>query len=828
VATLAVVVALVLVVLVQEMERQVPCAVGSVQVGTNAPMERHSHSQVSVCFCTGLGPKYEAVSRGRGTRKPQFSVHGKRRPQSRRRGPFTWLRGALPLDAPLPHQELQHRQQHFRRHSFSTCQGMKRTVSVPRQSEQCTRLPSVVADATGQRTRATWTRPQRSSHKSIVVCFLDGKRTFRKASRTGFFNPSLMFSQTESRIKTWWTQTLIQIRSFTDEVSKRFADARRRQPVDPAAANRPPLYPDGLYVLLGMWILTYLVVRLGQFVCDLLAFIVAIVVSVFYVPGQARQRRAKKTAELQVDAATSADGGRGAIPEDSASMNTLGSSSAARERQRLQAIAARETTEAESAEWINAAIRKMWRLYNTELSVTGKMILQDLIDANLKNNRPPFVQSVTVERLELHERALRLPSVEKLPTRSDGDLVLLVGVRYDGDAQLHLRVNFGVTQRASFAVPVVVSGLDIDSQLWIRARMIPEAPYLGDVNVALLRRPLIDLQLRPFKVVDVMEIPGLRPFLRKLLTCDIPDLFVLPRRMPILRLSSLEQLQRYARMGAWDGSRNDPCMGALTKARFRRRSESAAPGRDDLSTDDLSDAGESEPDILDDPSLDDGLLIVMLYGARNLSGTTSLGLSNPFCYISVDGITVRSKPDKSTSARSVRGQPIWNQLFELPVRNPNTARLHIEVADRYGLKHRIIGAFSMAVSALRDGQRRDMWVPLRGSVAAESRLHIGVQYQAYVDADNDDLLLLSSSSSSQALRSKAPNIDSIVSMTSLTRMFPLGVPRSSSTSAASAHTVDRDVHVDEANEQGVQASNHTTEENMTPVQVEVIQPPEKR
>jgi len=40
--------------------------------------------------------------------------------------------------------------------------------------------------------------------------------------------------------------------------------------------------------------------------------------------------------------------------------------------------------------------------------------------------------------------------------------------------------------------------------------------------VALLRRPLIDLQLRPFKVVDVMEIPGLRPFLRKLLTCDIP------------------------------------------------------------------------------------------------------------------------------------------------------------------------------------------------------------------------------------------------------------------------------------------------------------------
>ncbi|KAF6005517.1 hypothetical protein F1559_005121 [Cyanidiococcus yangmingshanensis] len=346
--------------------------------------------------------------------------------------------------------------------------------------------------------------------------------------------------------------------------------------------------------------------------------------------------------------------------------------------------------------------------------------------------------------------------------------------------------------------------------------MIPEAPYLGDVNVALLRRPLIDLQLRPFKVVDVMEIPGLRPFLRKLLTCDIPDLFVLPRRMPILRLGSLEQLRRFARMGAWDGSRSDPCMGALTKARFQRRAQRALAGREETDTGELSFVDDAATEILDDPSLDAGLVVVMLYGARNLSGTTSLGLSNPFCYLSVDGITVRSKPDKSTSARSVRGQPIWNQLFELPVRNPSTSRLHIEVADRYGLKHRIIGSFSMAVAVLKDGQRRDMWVPLRGSVGADSRLHIGVQYQAYVDADNDDLLATDATTDGSRTATKS-------SMAALTRLFPLGQSRSPSTSSTSANHTDGTNNVEDESLSGG-SRTHSDDSSLTPVQVEIIHP----
>lgn len=140
----------------------------------------------------------------------------------------------------------------------------------------------------------------------------------------------------------------------------------------------------------------------------------------------------------------------------------------------------------------------------------------------------------------------------------------------------------------------------------------------------------------------------------------------------------------------------------------------------------------------DDPSQDAGLLVVMLYGARNLSGTTSLGLSNPFCYISVDGMVVRSRADKNTSAHSSRGSPSWNQLFELPVRNPNSARLHVEVVDRYGLKHRTIGIFSMSMASLKDGQRRDLWVPLRGSIGDDGRLHLGLQYQAYVYWGDDE------------------------------------------------------------------------------------------
>ena len=543
---------------------------------------------------------------------------------------------------------------------------------------------------------------------------------------------------------------------------ERFQEARRRQPVDAAAAKRPAFYPEGLYVVLGVWLLTYLTVRLSQLVCDVIAFAVAIVISIFYVPGKRRmerfRRRGRGAAAANGTAATEGQERTGAAAAAAATTTATSARRSAdtadaadeadtteRIKSRLESIASRETTEAESVEWVNSAIRKMWRLYNSELCATGKHILQDLIDATLRSNRPPFLQAVTVESLELHERAVRLPSIEKMPTRSDGDLVLLVGLRYDGDAKLLLNVRVGVSRGLSFLVPVIVSGLDMDAQLWVRARLIPEPPYLGIVNVALLRRPLIDLQLKPFKLVDVMEVPGLRSFLRRLLTVDIPSRFVLPNKIVVAKPATLAQLGQYARMGAWTGSRVDPCMGALTKARFLLKASAAKTGNgvdggEEGVGGDWRSAADVGGEAFDDPSEDAGLLVVMLYGARNLSGTTSLGLSNPFCYISVDGSMVRSRPDKSTSAHSARGQPQWNQLFELPVRNPDSARLLVEVADRFGLKHRVIGVFSMPVSALRDGQRRDLWVPLRGSVGDEGRLHLGLQYQAYVDSDDDDLL----------------------------------------------------------------------------------------
>ncbi|GJD11279.1 Synaptotagmin-1 [Galdieria sulphuraria] len=342
--------------------------------------------------------------------------------------------------------------------------------------------------------------------------------------------------------------------------------------------------------------------------------------------------------------------------------------------------------EKETVEWLNASLKRCWKLFNDILQPEAMKILQKVIQDALEEERRPLLQSIDVESFELGGRSPLIFGVEALPTRSDTELVYEFDFRYDGDAKLLLLVRIGPFRRFCLHIPVIVSGLDVDATFRVHLRLTQEKPFIGDISLALVRQPRLSLVLKPFKIVDIMEVPGLRVFLRRLLTVEIPKRMVLPNRLIVFKLQPDSNIKR-----------------SILKKLSKKKKDYV------------------------------GVVNILLYGAVSLVGTTTLGLSNPFCRITVADNTTRSKSDKNTSELGRKGDPVWNQQFEMLVRDPENDSILFEVMDRYGMRYRTIGTFEVMISSLVEGKNTELWVPLQESVGSDGRLHVSLYYRNFVD-----------------------------------------------------------------------------------------------
>ena len=77
-----------------------------------------------------------------------------------------------------------------------------------------------------------------------------------------------------------------------------------------------------------------------------------------------------------------------------------------------------------------------------------------------------------------------------------------IGLRYTGGARmlLYLKLKAGFI---SMIIPVVVRGLDVDGELWLKLRLVPSVPWVGAATWA-LSLPRIKLNLSPFRIFNLM------------------------------------------------------------------------------------------------------------------------------------------------------------------------------------------------------------------------------------------------------------------------------------------------------------------------------------
>ncbi|XP_074307961.1 synaptotagmin-4-like [Silene latifolia] len=348
----------------------------------------------------------------------------------------------------------------------------------------------------------------------------------------------------------------------------------------------------------------------------------------------------------------------------------------------------------ESVEWVNMVLGKLWKVYRPGLENWIVGLLQPVID-DLK--KPDYVERVEVKQFSLGDEPLSVRSVERRTSRRVNDLQYQIGLRYTGGARmlLMLSLKFGILP---VMVPVGVQDFDIDGELWVKLRLIPTEPWVGAVQWAFVSLPKITFELSPFRLFNLMTIPVLSMFLTKLLTEDLPKLFVRPKKIVL----------------------------------DFQKGKAVGPVTNDFKPGDVQ---EKNKDFV-------GELSVTLVDARNLSYVL-YGKTDPYVILRLGDQTIRSKKNSQTTVIGPPGEPIWNQDFNLLVQNPKKQKLYVEVVDSLGFVDVSTGTAEVDLSTLQDTVVADKvvvvtggWNLLRKGNSGEVLLRL--TYKAYVEDEEDE------------------------------------------------------------------------------------------
>ncbi|XWS22985.1 hypothetical protein CRYUN_Cryun29cG0082400 [Craigia yunnanensis] len=349
----------------------------------------------------------------------------------------------------------------------------------------------------------------------------------------------------------------------------------------------------------------------------------------------------------------------------------------------------------ESVEWVNMVLGKLWKVYRGGIENWIIGLLQPVID-NLK--KPDYVQRVEIKQFSLGDEPLSVRNVERRTSRRVNDLQYQIGLRYTGGGRmlLMLSLKFGIIP---IVVPVGVRDFDIDGELWVKLRLIPTEPFVGAVSWAFVSLPKIKFELSPFRLFNLMAIPVLSMFLTKLLTVDLPRLFVRPKKIVL----------------------------------DFQKGKAVGPVANDLKSGEIQE--EKNKDFV-------GELSVTLVDARKLT-YVFYGKTDPYVVLSLGDQVICSKKNSQTTVIGPPGKPIWNQDFHLLVANPRKEKLFIQVKDSLGFTDLTIGTGEVDLGTLQDTVPTDKIVVLQGGWGvfrkrSSGEILLRLTYKAYVEEEEDD------------------------------------------------------------------------------------------
>lgn len=175
--------------------------------------------------------------------------------------------------------------------------------------------------------------------------------------------------------------------------------------------------------------------------------------------------------------------------------------------------------------WINFAFARVWTLFqkNTKrlISDTIQPILDDL-------EHPPFVKSIRLVKFTPGQQSPLLNTIRRLPSRALAEVQYAAHGIFASTSTTEFAIHCqGWGNLLNVTVPVTVTNLDIDADVWIRTRLAPYEPFLTAADWGFRTVPSVTFDLESAGI-PITAIPAVRTWLVQLLTKDIPAKFVVP------------------------------------------------------------------------------------------------------------------------------------------------------------------------------------------------------------------------------------------------------------------------------------------------------------
>ncbi|OIW19900.1 hypothetical protein TanjilG_28771 [Lupinus angustifolius] len=338
----------------------------------------------------------------------------------------------------------------------------------------------------------------------------------------------------------------------------------------------------------------------------------------------------------------------------------------------------------ETVRWLNHAIENIWPICMEQIA--SQNILLPIIPWFLEKYKPwtatplnvsltgslyrillYFQKEAVVQHLYLGRNPPLITEMRVLRKTNDDYLVLELGMNFLAADDMSAILSVKLRKRLGFGMTskLHITGMHVEGK-FIQAR-----PYLSRVRVCFAEPPYFQMTVKPIftRGLDVTELPGIAGWLDKLLSIAFEQTLVEPNMLVV----DVEKFISPQTEPWFSVDEKDPV--AYAKIEVIEAS--------DLKPEDLN------------------------------------GLLDPYVKGRLGGYRFRTEIQKKTVT------PKWHEEFRIPIITWEFNNvLAIEVWDKDRFYDNTLGDCSVNIGDLKDGQRHDMWLPLKN--IKTGRLHLAI------------------------------------------------------------------------------------------------------
>ncbi|XP_073136123.1 C2 domain-containing protein At1g53590-like [Henckelia pumila] len=332
----------------------------------------------------------------------------------------------------------------------------------------------------------------------------------------------------------------------------------------------------------------------------------------------------------------------------------------------------RVLVESETVRWLNHAIEKIWSLCMEE--IVSQKILLPMVPWFLQKFKPWTVKDAEVQHLYLGRSPPMFTEIRVLRQTNDDDhLVMELGMNFRTADDMSAILGVKLRKRLGFGMLVKLHllGMHVEGKVLVGVKFTRKWPFISRLRVCFAGPPYFQMTVKPIFThgLDVTELPGIAGWIDNLLALVFEQTLVEPNMLVV-------DVEKFA-----------------------------SPEPDNWFSMDVKDPV--------------GLVIVEVLEGVDMNPSDLNGLADPYVKGRLGPYRFRTKTKKKTLA------PKWQEEFKIPVVTWESQNiLTLEVCDKDHIFDDLMGDCEVNINELRDGQRHDMWLPLKN--IKMGRLHLAI------------------------------------------------------------------------------------------------------